>query len=176
MRSRILLLVLLLCAAPVAAWAQVGFRTAAQVEHRLSELTSSTPTDLFLARPDTYVPRRDGRSIYDIPSAPIGPWYTEFLPPGWPREAGRSSPGYERCAGVVRGCPVSRGADDTRGLRGVDRPRASAGDDAVIVAPAAAGPPKTFFVIAGCYAGDRPPRREWLAPGCDPATVRTVGP
>jgi hypothetical protein len=41
---------------------------------------------------------------------------------------------------------------------------------------AAPGPPKTFYVIAGCYAGDKPPRPEWLAPGCDPSNVRAVGP
>jgi hypothetical protein len=176
MRSRILLLVLLLGAAPAAAWAQVGFRTAAQVEHRLSELRSFSPTDLFLARPDTYAPRQNGRSIYDIPFTPIGPWYTELLPARSPRDTEHPSSGYERCAGVVRGCPISGGAADDRGARGAESPSTAAVNDVIPVAPGAPGPPKTFFVITGCYAGDRPPRKEWLAPGCDPARVRTVGP
>ena len=37
------------------------------------------------------------------------------------------------------------------------------------------GRPKTFYVIPGCYAGDRPPRGK-LPAGCDRAKVRTVPP
>ena len=33
--------------------------------------------------------------------------------------------------------------------------------------PGRAGPPKTFFVIPGCYAGDRPPQKTALPQGCD---------
>ena len=33
--------------------------------------------------------------------------------------------------------------------------------------PAKAGTPKTFYVIPGCYAGDRPPRGMALPQGCD---------
>jgi hypothetical protein len=33
--------------------------------------------------------------------------------------------------------------------------------------PGTAGPPKTFFVIPGCYAGDRPPKKMALPRGCD---------
>lgn len=33
--------------------------------------------------------------------------------------------------------------------------------------PAKAGAPKTFYVIPGCYAGDRPPQRMALPQGCD---------
>jgi hypothetical protein len=33
--------------------------------------------------------------------------------------------------------------------------------------PGKPGPPKTFYVIPGCYAGDRPPQSVALPPGCD---------
>ena len=33
--------------------------------------------------------------------------------------------------------------------------------------PAKAGTPKTFYVIPGCYAGDRPPQGMALPQGCD---------
>ncbi len=35
---------------------------------------------------------------------------------------------------------------------------------------------KTFYVIPGCYAGDRPPEVRALPAGCDLARLRTVGP
>ncbi len=34
--------------------------------------------------------------------------------------------------------------------------------------------PKTFYVIPGCYAGDRHPRMVQLLPGCDASKVRTI--
>jgi hypothetical protein len=40
----------------------------------------------------------------------------------------------------------------------------------------AAGPPKTFYVIPRCYAGDSRPRPEQLPAGCKGARVRTVPP
>ena len=42
--------------------------------------------------------------------------------------------------------------------------------------PPVAAAPKTFFVIPGCYAGDRPPRTEELPQGCNTANLRTVPP
>jgi hypothetical protein len=38
------------------------------------------------------------------------------------------------------------------------------------------GKPKTFYVIPGCYAGDRPPRLEWLPAGCDSLNMRVIPP
>jgi hypothetical protein len=43
-------------------------------------------------------------------------------------------------------------------------------------APALPGPPKTFYVIEGCYAGDRPPRQDSLPAGCRVEDVRKVEP
>lgn len=42
--------------------------------------------------------------------------------------------------------------------------------------PAPAGPPKTFYVIPGCYAGDKPPAARSLRKGCDVAKVRVIPP
>lgn len=37
--------------------------------------------------------------------------------------------------------------------------------------------PKTFYVIPGCYAGDKPPRPSMKLPrGCDPAKMREIPP
>jgi hypothetical protein len=38
------------------------------------------------------------------------------------------------------------------------------------------GMPKTFYVIPGCYAGDRPPQADRLPPNCDAANARTIPP
>jgi hypothetical protein len=38
------------------------------------------------------------------------------------------------------------------------------------------GRPKTFYVIPGCYAGDRRPDPESLAPGCSMTRLRVVEP
>ena len=42
--------------------------------------------------------------------------------------------------------------------------------------PMVPGPPKTFYVIPGCYAGDRPPAPGWLRPGCDRSNMRVIPP
>jgi hypothetical protein len=39
-----------------------------------------------------------------------------------------------------------------------------------------AGPPKTFYIIPGCYAGDRRPEPASLTPGCSLASLRVVPP
>ena len=38
------------------------------------------------------------------------------------------------------------------------------------------GPPKTFYIIPGCYAGDRRPNPESLAPGCSISQLRVIPP
>ncbi|HEY6361864.1 MAG TPA: hypothetical protein VIX63_12205 [Vicinamibacterales bacterium] len=42
--------------------------------------------------------------------------------------------------------------------------------------PPSPGVPKTFYVIPGCYAGDKPPGTVRLPPMCDAAKVRTIPP
>jgi len=46
----------------------------------------------------------------------------------------------------------------------------------VPAAPVVQAVPKTFYVIPGCYAGDKPPRRGTLPAGCDLARLRKVPP
>jgi hypothetical protein len=49
---------------------------------------------------------------------------------------------------------------------------------AVSAAPAVAprAVPKTFYVIPGCYAGDKPPRAARLRRGCDASKIRAIPP
>lgn len=46
----------------------------------------------------------------------------------------------------------------------------------VTVPRMAPGKPKIFYVIPGCYAGDRPPALEWLPRGCDMSKIRIIPP
>ena len=43
-------------------------------------------------------------------------------------------------------------------------------------APRVAAMPKTFYVVPGCYAGDKPPAAERLPSGCVARNVRTIPP
>jgi hypothetical protein len=45
-----------------------------------------------------------------------------------------------------------------------------------VTPPAPPGVPKTFYVIPGCYAGDKPPQADRLPANCDAANARTVPP
>jgi hypothetical protein len=47
---------------------------------------------------------------------------------------------------------------------------------APVVAPAVAANPKTFYVIPGCYAGDRKPDAQRLPAGCQASNVFTLPP
>jgi hypothetical protein len=97
------------------------------------------------------------------------------------------------CAGVVRGCPVLSPYDygdpgvryDANGnayMGQVPRngpaapPPPAVASPVVPPLPAVPGPAKTFYVIAGCYAGDKPPQAEWLPPDCDLSRVRVIPP
>jgi hypothetical protein len=97
------------------------------------------------------------------------------------------------CAGVVRGCPVLSPYDygdpgvryDANGnayMGQVPRngpaapPPPAVAPPVVPPLPAVPGPAKTFYVIAGCYAGDKPPQAEWLPPDCDLSRVRVIPP
>jgi hypothetical protein len=91
--------------------------------------------------------------------------------PGRSLEAGAHrvevrAPGYETTAFNVLIPP-----NETVSYR-TDLERAGGSVRAVSVAP---GVPKTFYVIPGCYAGDKPPRGR-LPRGCDRSRVRVVPP
>ena len=175
-------------ALPVATWAQDGLRSASLPERSLASTRSPARGDLFLAEPDTYARLDDRHAMRDHRPLLLlgGCWYVaqaeacalqvpyvgDFF-----MEAGRegSSYGYE-----------GRRPAETRPKRqrrdvGSDSPtRPDAWDQAPPPAersPAVApGIPKTFYVIAGCYAGDAPPRPDRLPPDCDPSKVRVISP
>ena len=202
MRARILGAAAAICLLPVASSAQDGLRSASLPERPLISRPSPALGDLFRAEPDTYTPRRDLPNIYALPIVVLGSYWPlgdvyYMSPPPYSNLP---------CAGVVRGCPVSsyeprdrrdRHHAQRRGYVGrVPRPspssgrrehaegRSGPGDPpppaaAPPVAPpatAAPGPAKTFYVIAGCYAGDTPPRTEWIPPDCDLSRVRVIPP
>jgi hypothetical protein len=67
-----------------------------------------------------------------------------------------------------------------RPLREFEAPPATPGERATpapVPAPQLpAAPPKTFYVIRGCYAGDRRPLPEDLPAGCDLRRLRVIPP
>ena len=93
--------------------------------------------------------------------------------PGRSLEAGAHrvdvrAPGYE-----PHSFDVMIPARETVSYRAELEPTATAA--AVRAVAARPGVPKTFYVIPGCYAGDKPPRGR-LPSGCDRSKVRTVVP
>lgn len=186
MRARILGAAAAICLLPVASPAQDGLRSASLPERPLT--STPAPGDLFRAEPDTYTLRRPLPNIYALPIV--------VLPSYWSRsdvyDMSPSPYGNVPCAGIVRGCPVSSYDDGDRrdrrharrhGYVGRVRRSGPADSPPPVAAPPAAPPPvaaparpKTFYVIAGCYAGDKPPQPEWLPPDCDLSRVRVIPP
>ena len=144
---------------PVATCAQDGLRSASLPERPLTSTLSPSRGDLFLAESDTYARRDDRHAKRDHPLLLLlgRYWYAGDVIMG----AGREGPPY--------GHEGHRPAET--------RPRRQQTPPPAERPPAAApGVPKTFYVIAGCYAGDRPPRPEWLPPDCDLSRVRVIPP
>jgi hypothetical protein len=93
---------------------------------------------------------------------------------GRPLEAGAHrlelrAPGYDGIAVDVRIDP-----GQTTLYRGELTPART--PPAPVVAPAATPRPKTFYVISGCYAGDKRPEIGRLPRGCDASKLREVPP
>jgi hypothetical protein len=86
------------------------------------------------------------------------------LEPG-PHRVELRAPGYENVTFDVRVVP-----DETIVYR---RDLAA---NAPVLPPPVPGVPKTFYVIPGCYAGDRPPAAVRLPAKCDAANARTIPP
>ncbi len=95
------------------------------------------------------------------------------LVPGRSLEAGTHrlelrAPAYDSAAFDVRIFPnetTTYGSDLAKAVPSVDR-----------AGPATRAVPKTFYVIAGCYAGDKPPQRGRVPATCDVGRVRIVPP
>ena len=166
MRARILCTTAMVVL-PVATWAQDGLRSASLPERSLSSTPPAARSDLFLAEPDTYVPRLDGPTIYEIPYVFAGGyWYVGDMIAPRPVV---DSPGPLRGTRPTRAPRLPHNGDSDVGRV----PRSGPADPRPAAAP---GIPKTFYVIAGCYAGDTPPRPERLPPDCDPSKVRVIRP
>ena len=144
---------------PHMAAAQDGLRSAS-----LPELVPSSPVpterDLYRVPPDFYSrrPDPDGSRLFfpygGLPPYPPYPYWS-FPPP------------YDIRGNGSRNSEIQRADFENAG-------RATAAP--VAVPPIVPGKPKTIYVIPGCYAGDKPPRPEWLPRGCDRSRMRVIPP
>ena len=170
------------------------------------------PSDVFLAGPDTWVPRPfpfppfypgygyapymaapDMREVMTQP--PNGYLYLQLQPPtaqvhvdgvymGTVEDFRRVIPGHSLDVGPhrieLRAPGYSPATFDVR-VRPNETITYRTDLEAVNanqgVRPVAApGRPKTFYVVPGCYAGDKPPSARRLPKGCDASKVRTIPP
>ena len=122
----------------------------------ITTLPAPPPPGPFDARPGTYAPRyNDARPRYRGGSYTGLPYYDsavgigEYVPPPPPVVA-----------------PPQPPAPPTP-----EPPRAPAPEPQRV---AVAHAPDTFYVIAGCYAGNRPPDPARLPKGCDASKLRTL--
>jgi hypothetical protein len=147
MRAGVIVMVVLSGLAPAVSSAQDGLRSASLPDRPLTSSSQPPPEDVFLAGPGTYRPDR---------RRTVAPVFGYFEP----------QPPYPYLQPIV--VVVPRDAVDAA-------PPAPVAPPAPYV-PGAAGRPKTFYVIPGCYAGDRRPAPESLADGCSLASLRVVPP
>ena len=119
----------------------------------------SPPPSPFDARPRTYAPR-------------YAPRYN--LPPGNPRRGGYSPyyPGFVGFDDQTSPIPPDAAVYpvDSNG-QPIPYPYPPTREQPQVVVPHA---PDTFYVIPGCYAGNRPPNRERLPKGCDIAKLKAT--
>ena len=142
--------------------AQDGLRSAALPEPALRSPVADE-RDLFRVPPDFYNrrPDSDGSRLFFpllLPTFATTPyWYAPQYPriAGPPRLDARADAGRNRQREAISEPPALPGAPPT---------------------PMLPGKPKTFYVIPGCYAGDRPPKLEWLPAGCDSSKMRVIPP
>jgi hypothetical protein len=135
---------------------------------------ASGDRDLFRAVPGTFDPRFD-RLLTPADSGLFFPTAATL----WPAWSTWGSPWHEgyRRAGEVRPVePTVRIIVEHRQV-----PAAPAPPPPVVTLPAATVPPpaghrRALYVIPGCYAGDKLPRRDQLRPGCDAKNVRVISP
>ena len=154
MRARLCCLALAIGLVPAAAFAQNGLRSASLPERPMTHSLTPRPDDVFLAGPGTYRPNRNGifTPVFGGFGVPLYPVVQPIIVVQIPREALESS----RVAPVpVLPPPVIPPAPYVAGVP---------------------GQPKTFYIIPGCYAGDRRPEPETLKPGCDISRLRVVPP
>lgn len=140
------------------AFAQDGLRSASPPE-RASEDPNSSERDLFRVPPDFYNRPPDpgpSRLFFPqpLPTLVAPNWYVDpYRPFRVPIDNSRPVPETRSdSAPVVSLSPASQPL------------------------PSLPGKPKTFYMIPGCYAGDRAPDVSWLPAGCDISKLRVVPP
>ena len=166
MGARLCCAALMLALAPAAAHAQDGLRSASLPERPLSP--SLVTQDGFRAGPGTYRPP---------PPRPAHPIYGSGYP--WPIYGYPGYPG--PVYGYGYGYPYTDPVIVVNIPPDAIRPAAPAPPPAPVAPPTpyiagTPGRPKTFYVIPGCYAGDRRPEPESLPPGCRISRLRVVPP
>jgi hypothetical protein len=143
--------------------AQDGLRSAALPEPTLSSAVADE-RDLFRVPPDFYNrrPDFDGSQLF----------FSEFLPTFVTTPYYWYAPQYPHIPPPVQ---LDARVDARRNTQ-----REAIAESPVLPSapptPISPGKPKTFYVIPGCYAGDRPPALEWLPRGCDTSKMRIVTP
>jgi hypothetical protein len=137
-------------------WAPYGFPAEPIVEDFGYLLPQVTPGTAEVVIDGAYV-----GTVDDLRRTGVG----QELEPG-PHQLELRAPGYEPVTAGVR-----IAADETlfyrRDMRAASRP---------LPPPPPPGVPKTFYVIPGCYAGDKPPQADRLPANCDAANARTIPP
>ncbi len=150
-----------ICLLSTAGSAQQGLRSASLPDRAPPPLPSATP-DVFLARPNTYTPRPPRRDLRRYRGDGFAIDYSHYSDT---RFAKRDTSG---------NVELRIDPGETRNSRSdLDRVASAAPLPQRVVA---AGPPKTFYVIPGCYAGDKPPQADRLRPGCRISDTRKVPP
>ena len=158
--------------------AQDGLRSASLPERRF-ESTSTDGHDLFRVPADFYnrPPDADVSRLFlpsQLPAFVSGSY--------WPVPvrgfAGTQVHGFRFTGSRFSGTSVPGSQVQGLSSPGVTEgsPAAEATASPSFSPPRTPGKPKTFYVIPGCYAGDRPPALEWLPAGCDISKMRVVTP
>jgi hypothetical protein len=157
MRARVCCLALAIGLVPATAFAQDGLRSASLPERSFKSTLTPPREDRFLARPETYRP--DSRRVRVPPFGFgfLGPqlFYPAVQPAIQPIIVVIPREAIEPARVAVPPAPVAPPAPYVAGLP---------------------GRPKTFYMIPGCYAGDRPPEPESLTPGCSISRLRAIPP
>jgi hypothetical protein len=160
MRPGVAVLIVLMGLVPAAASAQDGLRSASLPERPLTASVPPPPSRSGGYRPGPRTYRPDTRRRSPLP---VFGYYEPQL--GYPYDEPYGQP-------II---VVQVPGEVTR--PGQAEPPAPV--PAVPATPYVAGTPgrpKTFYLIPGCYAGDRRPDPESLAPGCSITRLRVVPP
>jgi hypothetical protein len=162
------------------ALAQDGLRSASLPERTPQNPIPPQRTDQFLAQPDTYTTR----PILPI-QLPIGGFFGGFGG-GFPESSSPIFALMEQMLGLIErlserpGEPANEFAPPTvyRRENPAPPPETAVADPpvAAVTPPPPPAVPKTFYVIPGCYAGDRRPTSDRLPAGCDPRRLRVIPP